>query len=169
MANDFINIIERSLIDELRAKFPNCSVYGQYPEAVNATWPAIILEMVGSGTEQKFMGEKVTFGSSNTSSTGEIYGVVYVVHLVIDKDSKLSVTQDDDSVVVYKGRRLLNYLMLNVANVLTDMGSATGGSWYTGTEVLQQDLNNWSDIGYDPALEMYGASAVYMIAFKNYR
>jgi hypothetical protein len=49
------------------------------------------------------------------------------------------------------------------------MGSPTGGSWYTGTEVLQQDLNNWSDIGYDPALEMYGASAVYMIAFKNYR
>ena len=113
------------------------------------------------------MGEEVTFCSE--VKTGEIVGILFTYHLVIDKDSKLSVTQDDDSVVVYKGRRLLNYLMLNVANVLTDMGSATGGSWYTGTEVLQQDLNNWSDIGYDPALEMYGASAVYMIAFKNYR
>ena len=117
MANDFINIIERSLIDELRAKFPNCSVYGQYPEAVNATWPAIILEMVGSGTEQKFMGEKVTFGSSNTSSTGEIYGVVYVVHLVIDIDSQINV-DNSGTIEGYKQRRLLNYLMLNVANSL---------------------------------------------------
>ena len=59
--------------------------------------------------------------------------------------------------------------MLNVANVLTDMGSVGGGSWASGTEVVQQDLNNWSDIGYDPLLEKYGASAIYMIAFKNYR
>ena len=71
MANDFINLIERAIIDELRSIFPECSIYGQYPEAVNASWPAIILEMVGSGTEQKFMGKKVTFGASNTQTTGE--------------------------------------------------------------------------------------------------
>ena len=59
--------------------------------------------------------------------------------------------------------------MLNVSNILTDMGSPSGGDWYSGTEVVQQDLNNWSDIRYDAALEMYGASAVYMVAFKNYR
>ena len=164
---DFINDIERAIIDQLRTTFSDAHVYGQYPEAADVQYPAIISEITSSGRFDKFMGEEVTFGAE--VKTGEIVGILFTYHLVIDKDSKLSVTQDDDSVVVYKGRRLLNYLMLNVENVLTDMGSATGGSWYTGTEVLQQDLNNWSDIGYDPALEMYGASAVYMIAFKNYR
>ena len=164
---DFINDIERAIIDQLRTTFSDAHVYGQYPEAADVQYPAIISEITSSGRFDKFMGEEVTFGSE--VKTGEIVGVLFTYHLVIDKDSKLSVTQDDDSVVVYKGRRLLNYLMLNVANVLTDMGSVGGGSWYAGTEVLQQDLNNWSDIGYDPALEMYGASAVYMIAFKNYR
>ena len=57
MANDFINLIERKLIDQLRVEFPNCSIYGQYPEAVNATWPAIILEMVGSGIQEKFINQ----------------------------------------------------------------------------------------------------------------
>ena len=164
---DFINDIERAIIDQLRTTFSDAHVYGQYPEAADVQYPAIISEITSSGRFDKFMGEEVTFGTE--VKTGEIVGILFTYHLVIDKDSKLSVTQDDDSVVVYKGRRLLNYLMLNVANVLTDMGSAGGGSWYAGTEVLQQDLNNWSDIGYDPALEMYGASAVYMIAFKNYR
>jgi hypothetical protein len=164
---DFINDIERAIIDQLRATFTDAHIYGQYPEAADVQHPAIISEITSSGRFDKFMAEEVSFGTE--VKTGEIIGVLFSYHLVIDKDSTLSVTQDDETVVVYKGRRLLNYLMLNVANVLTDMGSPTGGSWYTGTEVLQQDLNNWSDIGYDPALEMYGASAVYMIAFKNYR
>ena len=164
---DFINDIERAIVDQLRTTFPDAHIYGQYPEAIDVQYPAIISEITSSGRFDKFMAEEVSFGTE--VKTGEIVGVIFSYHLVIDKNSTISVTQDDLSVVVYKGRRLLNYLMLNVANILTDMGSPTGGSWYTGTEVLQQDLNNWSDIGYDPALEMYGASAVYMIAFKNYR
>ena len=164
---DFINDIERAIIDQLRLTFTDAHIYGQYPEAADVQYPAIISEITSSGRFDKFMGEDISFGTE--VKIGEVVGVIFSYHLVIDKDSELSVTQDDLSVVVYKGRRLLNYLMLNVANILTDMGSPTGGSWYTGTEVLQQDLNNWSDIGYDPALEMYGASAVYMIAFKNYR
>ena len=164
---DFINDIERAIIDQLRLTFTDAHIYGQYPEAADVQYPAIISEITSSGRFDKFMAEEVSFGTE--VKTGEIVGVLFSYHLVIDKDSTLSITQDDETVVVYKGRRLLNYLMLNVANVLTDMGSPTGGSWYTGTEVLQQELNNWSDIGYDPALEMYGASAVYMIAFKNYR
>jgi len=164
---DFINDIERAIIDQLRLTFTDAHIYGQYPEAADVQYPAIISEITSSGRFDKFMGEDISFGTE--VKIGEVVGVIFSYHLVIDKDSELSVTQDDTSVVVYKGRRLLNYLMLNVANILTDMGSPTGGSWYTGTEVLQQDLNNWSDIGYDPALEMYGASAVYMIAFKNYR
>ena len=164
---DFINDIERAIIDQLRLTFTDAHIYGQYPEAVDLEYPAIISEITSSGLFDKFMGEQISFGEED--KTGEVVGILFTYHLVIDKESELSVTQDDESVVVYKGRRLLNYLMLNVANVLTDMGSDRGGEWYEGTEVLQQDLNNWSDVGYDPALEMYGASAVYMIAFKNYR
>ena len=164
---DFINDIERAIIDQLRLTFTDAHIYGQYPEAVDLEYPAIISEITSSGLFDKFMGEQISFGEED--KIGEVVGILFTYHLVIDKESKLSVTQDDESVVVYKGRRLLNYLMLNVANILTDMGSDRGGEWYEGTEVLQQDLNNWSDVGYDPALEMYGASAVYMIAFKNYR
>jgi len=164
---DFINDIERAIIDQLRLTFTDAHIYGQYPEAVDLEYPAIISEITSSGLFDKFMGEQISFGEED--KIGEVVGILFTYHLVIDKESELSVTQDDESVVVYKGRRLLNYLMLNVANVLTDMGSDRGGEWYEGTEILQQDLNNWSDVGYDPALEMYGASAVYMIAFKNYR
>ena len=158
MANDFINIIERAIIDELREKFPNCAVYGQYPEAVNATWPAIILEMVGSGTEQKFMGEKVTFGASNTQTTGEIYGVVYVIHLIIDKDSQINV----DS-VGYKQRRMLNYLMLNVANAVQDM------NFPTNIEITERHLQSWTNVGFAPDLELWGATATLGVLFENYR
>ena len=66
----------------------------------------------GSGIQEKFMGEKVTFGSSNTGSRGEIYGVIYVVHLIVDKDSQINV-ENSGTVEGYKQRRLLNYLMLN--------------------------------------------------------
>ena len=54
---DYINIIERAIIDSLRSDFPEAHVYGQYPDAVNLSYPAIILELVGMGQETKFMGE----------------------------------------------------------------------------------------------------------------
>ena len=158
MANDFINIVERAIIDELRTKFPNCHVYGQYPEAVNASWPAIILEMVGSGTEQKFMGDKVTFGSSNTKTTGEMYGMVYVVHLIIDKDSQVNVDN-----VGYKQRRLLNYLMLNVANAVQDM------SFPSTVEITERHLQSWTNVGFAADLELWGATATLAVMFENYR
>ena len=153
MANDFINLIERAIIDELRNQFPECSIYGQYPEAVNASWPAIILEMVGSGTEQKFMGKKVTFGSSNTQTTGEIYGVAYVIHLIIDNVSGTG----------YKQRRLLNYLMLNVANAIQDM------TFPSTVEITERHLQTWTDIGFAADLELWGATATMTVLFENYR
>ena len=162
MANDFINLIERKLIDQLRVEFPNCSIYGQYPEAVNATWPAIILEMVGSGTEEKFMGKKVTFGSSNTQTTVEIYGVVYVIHLIIDKDSQVNV-DNDGTIEGYKQRRLLNYLMLNVANAIQDM------DYPSTVEITERHLQSWTDVGFAADLELWGATATLAVYFENYR
>ena len=162
MANDFINIIERDIIDELRDKFPNAHIFGQYPEAVNAQWPAIILEMVGSGIQEKFMGKKVTFGTSNTKTTGEIHGVIYVIHLIVDKDSQMNV-DNSGTIEGYKQRRLLNYLMLNVANTIQDM------NFSSSLEIIERNLQSWTDIGFSPNLELWGATATMSIFFENYR
>ena len=128
---DFINLIERKIIDQLRADFPTCHVFGQYPEAVDVQYPAIILEIEGSGPYQKMMGEKVSFGA--TDYTGEIYGIIYIVHLLINEEISITVGSDK-----YKQRRLMNYLMLNVANTMTDIGT-TAKPWPATVDVIEQE------------------------------
>jgi hypothetical protein len=159
---DYINIIERALIDQLRDDFDGCHVFGQYPEAVEIAYPALIVEITSSGLFDKFMGEKLTFGGEE--KTGELVGLMYMIHLIVDKDSQMTVNSE-----VFKQRRLMNYLMLNVVNTFTDMGGSIGGTWPTTVEITHQELSNWTDIGYDPEMELWGASAVYMLVFKNYR
>ena len=154
---DFINIIERALIDSLRTDFPEASVYGQFPQAVNITYPAIILELVGMGQEQKFMGEALTFG---TAGKGEIYGVIYRIHLIVDSES-MPTTGDASG---YKQRRLLNYYMLNVANTITDIVFEE-----SDVEIVERHLRSWEDVGWGPDLEIWGASASYICYFKNFR
>ena len=107
------------------------------------------------------MGEKVSFGSSDY--TGEIYGIIYILHVLIDRDSEITVEGEK-----YKQRRLMNYLLLNIANTMTDIGS-TAKPWPVTVDVVEQEIQNWADVGYDPALELWGASVVFMIAFQNYR
>jgi len=46
---DFINDIERAIIDRLRTTFPDAHIYGQYPEAADVQYPAIISEITSSG------------------------------------------------------------------------------------------------------------------------
>ena len=56
---DYLNVIERKIIDELRAFFNTHStgntdivkVYGQFPEPEELKFPAVIIEQVGSGFE----------------------------------------------------------------------------------------------------------------------
>jgi len=160
---DYINIIERALIDKLRSAsvLPGCHIFGEYPDAVDVAYPAIILEITSSGVFDRFMGEGVTFGG--VAKKGELVGLVYLIHLILDKDAQMTINSE-----VFKQRRLLNYLMLTVANTFTDMGS-TDSDWPDTVEITQQDLSNWSDIAYDPELELWGASAVYLLVFKNYR
>ena len=158
---DYINIIERALITKLRLIFPGCHVFGQYPEAEGVAYPAIILEITSSGVFDKFIGEGVTFGG--VAKKGELVGLVYMIHLILDKNAQLTVNDE-----VFKQRRLLNYLMLTVANTFTDMGNA-GSEWPATVEVTQQELSNWTDIAYDAEMELWGGSAVYLLVFKNYR
>ena len=160
MANDFINLIERAIINQLRTDFPKAHIFGQFPEAVDVAYPAIIVQLVASGVDEQFMGRQITFGPDDTETTGEVYGMVLHIHLVVDKKSVISV---GDPAEGYKQRRLLNYLMLNVANTVTDL------EFPSTVEILERHLQAWSEIGYVPELELWGASAVCMVAFKNWR
>jgi len=172
MAVDHLNIVERKLIDNLRAGTYNTAagtstawsaadvtVFGQFPSTDQTKYPAIITEMSANGIEEQFMGQKITFGASDTAAKGELYGVGFKIHLLVDRDSSIMIDGEP-----YKERRLLNYLMLNSANVLMDVDYNA-----TTTEVVERHFTGFTDIGYNPELEIWAAMATMVIVFKNNR
>jgi len=64
----------------------------------------------------------------------------------------------------YKQRRLLNYLMLNCADVLMDCDFTP-----TGTEVVQRQYTGFQNVGYEATLEIWAARTGMIIVFKNTR
>ena len=172
MATDHINDIERKMIDNLRdgtyrttagidsgsAWDPaDVTVYGQFPITEDVQYPAIVVEQMANGIEQQFLGQAVTSGSSE--AIGEIYGVGYNIHLAVDKTSSITVGGTP-----FKQRRLLNYLMLNCANVIMDCDFSS-----TNCDVLQRNFTGFRDIGYDPERELWVALTGMVITFKNTR
>ncbi|MDP6587560.1 MAG: hypothetical protein QF535_23135, partial [Anaerolineales bacterium] len=96
MATDHLNVIERKLIDNLRAGTYNTTagigsgnawsdgditVFGQFPETEDAKYPCIIVEMVAHGIEQQFMGQLITSGGSD--AIGELYGVGFNLYCMV--------------------------------------------------------------------------------------
>ena len=66
MAKDFLNLIERALmmgisdkINHQTAAGNDIYVYGQYPESEELKFPAVIVQQVASGHEEKF--DKTTY------------------------------------------------------------------------------------------------------------
>jgi hypothetical protein len=57
--------------------------------------------------------------------------------------------------------------MLNVANSISDLNWSTYQE--ETLEVLERHLNTWSNVGFIPQLQWYGASAEFLLTFKNYR
>tara|TARA_R100001163_G_scaffold23088_1_gene19455 strand:- start:402 stop:920 length:519 start_codon:yes stop_codon:yes gene_type:complete len=172
MPVDHLNIVERKLIDNLRTGTYNTAagtstawsaadvtVFGQFPSTDETKYPAIITEMSANGIEEQYFGQNLTFGGSDTAAKGELYGVGFKIHLLVDRDS--SITIDGEP---YKERRLLNYLMLNGANVLMDVDYSA-----TTTEVVERHFTGFTDIGYNPELEIWAAMATMVIVFKNNR
>ena len=172
MPVDHLNIVERKLIDNLRTGTYNTAagtstawsaadvtVFGQFPSTDETKYPAIITEMSANGIEEQYFGQNLTFGGSGTAAKGELYGVGFKIHLLVDRDS--SITIDGEP---YKERRLLNYLMLNGANVLMDVDYSA-----TTTEVVERHFTGFTDIGYNPELEIWAAMATMVIVFKNNR
>ena len=172
MPVDHLNIVERKLIDNLRTGTYNTAagtstawsssdvtVFGQFPTTDETKYPAIITEMSANGIETQYFGQDITFGSSNTKAKGELYGVAFNIHLMVDRDCSITVSAEP-----YKERRLLNYLMLNSANVLMDVDYSS-----TTTEVVERHFSGFTDIGYNPDLEIWAGMATLVLIFKNNR
>ena len=184
---DYLNVIERKLVDELRVYFnsvdgsaanPKVYVSGQFPETEELKFPSVIVQQIGSGFEEQFVGEKVTFGGAEYN--GEIYGVGFLIHILVDKEAELDVGTSPQGSTKYRQRRLLNWMMLNIANVLNDIdwatpvsGAPTGLSYDpafdASVDVQERHLQAWRDIGYSPVMQWWGASAQFMLTFLNYR
>tara|TARA_R110002020_G_scaffold94662_4_gene227551 strand:+ start:84 stop:632 length:549 start_codon:yes stop_codon:yes gene_type:complete len=182
MAKDFLNLIERALIMGISDKIntqtgsgEDVYVYGQYPDTEELRFPAVIVQQVASGFEEKFFGETVTFGSSSNSTStgsGEVYGVAFLVHLFVDKDTEVTITSNRiknnaSETTTYKQRRLLNWLMLNIANAVMEI------EWddyeEDELEVVERHLAQWRDIGYFPSAQWHGATAEFELYFLNLR
>ena len=184
---DYLNVIERKLIDELRIYFNTVAssandgkvfVSGQFPEAEELSFPSVIIQQVGSGFEEQFVGEKVTFGG--TEYKGEMYGVGFIIHIFIDKEAELDVGTSPQGSSKYRQRRLLNWMMLNIANVLNDIdwaapvtsvpaGLSYNPNYDASVDVQERHLQAWRDVGFSPAMQWWGASAQFMVTFLNYR
>ena len=184
---DYLNVIERKIIDELRIFFNTVNssandgkvyVSGQFPEPEELKFPSVVVQQIGSGFEEQFFGKKVTFGSD--SYDGEIYGVGYLIHIFIDKESELDVGTTPQGSSKYRQRRLLNWMMLNVANVLNDIDWATpvtsspaglsyNPNYDASVDVQERHLQAWRDVGYSSSMQWWGASAQFMLTFLNYR
>ena len=172
MAPDHLNNLERQLIDNLRDGTYNTTagigsgsawdttdvtVFGQFPTTDQTKYPCIITEMIANGIQEEFMGQNITYGGSEKK--GELYGVGFRVHIAVDRDSSITV-----SGAPYKERRLLNYLMLNVANILMDCDFSA-----SGTEIEERHYSGFSDIAYDPNSELWMARTSMIVTFKNAR
>ena len=184
---DYLNVIERKIIDELRIFFNTVNssandgkvyVSGQFPEPEELKFPSVVVQQIGSGFEEQFFGQKVTMGS--TSYSGEMYGVGYLVHIFVDKEAELDIGTAPQGSSKYRQRRLLNWMMLNIANVLNDIDWATpvtsspAGLSYNpqydaSVEVHSKNLQAWRDVGFSPIMQWWGASAQFVLTFLNYR
>ncbi len=167
MAKDYLNVIERALMvgvsDKINEAVTNdIHVYGQFPETEELKFPAIVVQQISSGFEEKFHGEKITFGSDSTASSGEVYGMSFLFHLILDKETTVAISGTD-----YKQRRLLNWLMLNIANSVMEID--WGVYEEEELEILERHLASWRDIGFIQEVEWYGATADFEIYFLNKR
>jgi hypothetical protein len=186
MARDFLNVIERALMMGVSDKLNDPAqggtdagsdiyVFGQFPEQEEMQFPSVVVQLVNSGFEENFFGDNVTFGSTsnNTSSgSGEVYGVTFLFHIFVDKDTEISITSTPNktgsaATTVYRQRKLINWLMLNIANAVMSI------DWdqyeEDELEILERHLEQWRDIGFMPQAQWYGATAEFTLAFLNLR
>jgi hypothetical protein len=150
-------------------------VYGQFPETEEIQFPAIVVQLVASGFAENYFGDKISFGNAGnntTSGLGEAYGATYLIHLFVDRDTEISVTSTPiksggAATIKYKQRRLVNWLMLNIANSI--MAISWDDYEEDELEILERHLAQWRDIGFMPQAQWHGATAEFELFFLNLR
>jgi len=169
MAKDYLNVIERALMMGISDKINGATasgsdiyVHGQFPNTEDMKFPTIIVQQVASGFEEKFHGDSITFGQDSTTGSGEVYGVSFLVHIVVDNDTEI-----DIGGTKHKQRRLVNWLMLNIANSVMEID--WGVYEEEELEILERHLDSWRDIGFVDTLKWHGATAEFEIYFLNKR
>ena len=174
LAKDYLNVIERALMMGISDKINDAvtgdvHVFGQFPETEDLKFPAIIVQQVASGFEEKYFGEDITFGAAATAASGEVYGIAYLVHLFVDRETEITIdtTGNGTPDTKYKQRRLLNWLMLNIANSVMEIN--WGDYEEEELEILERHLSQWRDIGFLPSSQWHGATAEFEIYFLNKR
>ena len=106
-----------------------------------------------------------TVSGSGIPDATTVSSVDSTTQITISSGSDTSLTNTTlDFSAVYKQRRLLNYLMLNCADVLMDADFTT-----TDVDVLQRIYTGFSDVGYLPTQELWYSSASMIIVFLNTR
>ena len=138
-------------------------VYGAFPDSSEIKFPAIVVQQVASGFEEKFFGDNVTFGSDTSSSSGEVYGITFLIHIFTDENTVIPLGKT----ARYGQRRLTNWMMLNIANAIQGLDWAVYQE--QELEVLERHLAQWRDIGFMPQAGWYGATAEFDIFFLNKR
>ena len=83
-------------------------------------------------------------------------------HIIVDKDTEI-----DIGGTKYKQRRLVNWLMLNIANSIMEINWSVYEE--EELEIVERHLDSWRDIGFLDALKWYGATAEFEIYFLNKR
>jgi len=167
MAKDFLNVIERALLMGVSDKINTATAtgsdihfFGEFPEAEEVKFPAVIIQQTASGFVEQMIGQQMTMGGNK--GKGEMYGIAYNIHIICERASEITIGG-----TVYKQRKLLNWIMLNIANEITDLDFSDYQE--QDMEVLDRRLLGWRDIGYMPEFQWYGASCDYSLTFKNYR
>ena len=169
MAKDYLNVIERALmmgisdhLNDATASGSDVYIHGAFPSTEEIKFPTVVVQIVASGFEEKFFGDTVTFGTDATKSSGEVYGITFLLHIFADKDTEITIGSD-----IYKQRRLINWLMLNIANSIMEID--WGVYEEEELEILERHLAQWRDIGYMPDVGWHGATAEFDIYFLNKR
>ena len=127
--------------------------------------------VVEEGSDYKFdpeiikvnIGDNVTFGSDTSSSSGEVYGITFLIHIFTDENTVIPLGKT----ARYGQRRLTNWMMLNIANAIQGLDWAVYQE--QELEVLERHLAQWRDIGFMPQAGWYGATAEFDIFFLNKR
>ena len=98
MAKDYLNVIERALMmgvsDKLNTATASGSdiyIHGAFPTTEEMKFPTVIIQLVGSGFEEQYFGDDITFGASSTAGSGEVYGCTYLVHIIVDKETEMMI------------------------------------------------------------------------------